>query len=102
MINGRLQRRFTVVTTYSATAVALHGDTGNVGDAFCFVGVLILEMRLSVQSLKDSIIVVALDAGIYTKILGRHLQARSCSSQVESARYKLTKKLKLLRFHLHS
>lgn len=36
MINGRLQRRFTVATTYSATAVALHG--------------------------------------IYTKILGRHLQ----------------------------
>eukprot|EP00438_Fugacium_kawagutii_P026341 Skav235398 [mRNA] locus=scaffold487:77331:100245:- [translate_table: standard] len=39
MINGRLQRRFTVATTYSATAVALHG--------------------------------------IYTKILGRHLQAGS-------------------------
>ncbi|CAJ1459802.1 unnamed protein product, partial [Effrenium voratum] len=36
MINGRLQRRFTVATTYSATASALHG--------------------------------------IYTKILGRHLQ----------------------------
>lgn len=36
MINGRLQRRFTVATTYSATAVALHG--------------------------------------IYTRILGRHLQ----------------------------
>ena len=27
MINGRLQRRFTVATTYSATAVALHGET---------------------------------------------------------------------------
>ena len=26
MINGRLQRRFTVATTYSATAVALHGE----------------------------------------------------------------------------
>lgn len=27
MINGRLQRRFTVATTYSATAVALHGES---------------------------------------------------------------------------
>lgn len=51
------------------------------------------------DAIVDSII-VALDAGIYTKILGRHLQA-SCSSQVESTR-DMTIKLKLLRFHLHS
>ena len=54
-------------------------------------------MRLSIQSLKDSIMVLALDAGIYTKILGRHLQARSCSSQVKNTADKLTIKLKHVR-----